>query len=155
MQLIWLIDAIKIIIIRRFFHAISSFILTFLIMSIILIFWIFLTVFRLITCAHDSELVIACLIVIMKTIKIIDDLIELKLKKKIVDLNVSWLDNFIWSDLNELNVCDFLMFCAVFVVLNLVINLNWFLMIIFNLVCIVSNPIFVSIFTIFVFSLKS
>ena len=53
MQLIWLIDVVEIMIIRRFFHAVFSSILAFLIMSIILIFWIFLTVSRLITCAHD------------------------------------------------------------------------------------------------------
>ena len=46
MQLIWLIDVIEIMIDRRFFYAVFSSILTFLIMSIILIFWIFLTVFR-------------------------------------------------------------------------------------------------------------
>ena len=61
---------------------IFSSILTFLTMSIVLIFWIFLIVFRLIICVHDSEFVIAYLIVVMKTIKIIDDLIESKFEKK-------------------------------------------------------------------------
>ena len=97
MQLIWLIGAAEIMIIRRFFHAVFSSILIFLVISVILIFWIFLTVFRLTTCAHDFEFVIACLIVIMKTTKIIDDLIELKFEK-IVNLNVLWLDNFIWNN---------------------------------------------------------
>ena len=155
MQLIWLVDAIEIMIIRRFFHAIFSSILAFLVISVILIFWIFLIVFRLIICVYNSELVIAYLVVIIKTIKIIDDLIELKFEKNVVDLNVSWFDDFIWNDLNELNVCDFLRFCAAFFILNLVTNLNSFLIVIFNLVCIANNSIFVSIFTIFVFSSRS
>ena len=117
MQLIWLIDAVEIIIIRRFFHVVFSLILAFSATSIILIFWIFLIVFWLTTCAHDFEFVIACLIVIMKTIKIINDLINLKFEK-ILDLNVLWFDDFIWNDLIELIVCDFLKFCAVFVVLK-------------------------------------
>ena len=150
MQLIWLIDVVEIIIIRRFFHAVSSSILIFLIISIILIFWIFLTVLWLTTCVHDFEF----LVVIMKKTKTICDLIDLKFEK-IVDLNISWLDDFIWSDLMKLIVNDFLRFCAAFVDSNLVIDLNWFLIIKFNLVCIVSNSIFVSIFTIFVFSSKS
>ena len=127
----------------------------FFFLSVILIFWIFLTVFRLIICVHDFEFVIACLAVIIETIKTINDLIELKFEKISIDLNVLWLDNFIWNDLIELIVCDFLRLCAIFVVSNLVTNLNWFLMIIFNLVCIASNSIFVSIFTIFMFSSRS
>ena len=150
MQLIWLIDAVEIMIIRRFFYAVFSSILTFLIISVILIFWIFLTVFRLTTCAHDFEF----LVVVMKTTETICDLIDLKFEK-IVDLNISWLDDFIWNDLIKLIVNDFLKFCAVFVVSNLMTDLNWFLMIIFTLACIASNLIFVSIFTIFVFSSRS
>ena len=61
MQLIWLIDAVEIMIIRRFFHVVFSSILIFLIMSIILIFWIFLIVFQLTICAHNFEFVIAYL----------------------------------------------------------------------------------------------
>ena len=155
MQLIWLIDVVEIMIIERVFHAVFSSILIFLIMSIMLIFWIFLTVSQLIICVHDFEFMIACLIVILKTIKIIDDLIELKFEKISVDLNISWFDDFIWSDLIKLIVNDFLNFCVVFVVSNLMTDLTWFLMIIFNLICIVSNSIFVSIFTIFVFSSKN
>ena len=150
MQLIWLIDAVEIMIIWRFFHAVFSSILIFLIISVILIFWIFLTVFRLTTCAHDFEF----LVVVMKTTETICDLIDLKFEK-IVDLNISWFDDFIWDDLIKLIVNDFLKFCAVFVDSDLMTDLNWFLMIKFNLVCIASNSIFVSIFTIFVFSSKS
>ena len=129
MQLIWLIDVVEIIIIRRFFHAVFSSILIFLIMSIILIFWIFLTVSQLIICVHDFEFVIACLTVVIKTIKMIDDLIELKFEKISINLNVSWFDDFIWSDLMKLIVCklivcDFFELCAVFVVSDLMINLN-------------------------------
>ena len=149
-----MIDAVEIIIIRRFFYAVFLSILIFLIISIILIFWIFLTVFWLTICIYDFKFVIACLIVIIKTTETIDDLIELKFEK-IVNLYISWFDDFIWNDLIELIICDFLKFCVVFVVSNLMINLNWFLMIIFNLICIVNNLIFVSIFTIFMFSLKN
>ena len=111
MQLIWLIDAVEIMIIRRFFHVVFSSILIFFIMSVVLIFWIFLTVFRLTTCVYDFKLVITCLIIIMKTTKTIDDLIKLKFEK-IVDLNVLWLDDFIWNDLIKLIICDFLRLCA-------------------------------------------
>ena len=95
-----------------------------------------------------------------KKIKTIDDLIELKFEKISIDLNVSWLDDFIWNDLMKLIVCklivcDFFEFCAVFVVSDLVINLNWFLIIMFNLICIVNSSIFVSILTIFMFSSRS
>ena len=154
MQLIWLINAVEIIIIRRFFHAVFSSILTFLVILIVLIFWIFLTVFRLTTCVYDFKLVTACLIVIMKITETIDDLIKLKFEK-IVNLNISWFDDSIWNDLIELIICDFLKFCVVFVVSNLMINLNWFLMIIFNLACIANNSIFVLIFTIFMFSSRN
>ena len=155
MQSIWLIDVVEIMIIRRFFHVVFSSILTFFIMSVVLIFWIFLTVFRLTTCVYDFEFLIACLAVIIETIKIINNLIELKFEKISVDLNVSWLDDFIWDDLMKLIINDFLRFCAAFVVSNLVINLKWFLIIIFNLVCIARNLIFVSIFTIFMFSSRN
>ena len=114
MQSIWLIDVVEIMIIRRFFHVIFSSILNFFIILIILIFWLFLTVFRLTICVHDFEFVIACLIVIIKTIKIIDDLIELKFEKISINLNVSWFDDFIWNDLMKLIINDFLKFYAVF-----------------------------------------
>ena len=155
MQSIWLIDVVEIMIIQRFFYVVFSSILIFFIMSVVLIFWIFLTVFRLTNCVHDFEFSIACLAVIIETIKIINDLIEWKFEKISIDLNVAWFDNFIWNDLMKLIINDFLKFCAVFVVSSLVINLNWFLMIIFHLVCTASNSIFVSIFTIFMFSSKS
>ena len=164
MQLIWLIDVVEIMIIRRIFHAVFSSTLTFLIMSIMLIFWILLIVSRLIICVHDFEFMIACLTVVLKAIEIIDDLIELKFEKVSIDLNISWFDDFIWGDLIELIVSDFLNFCVAFAVSNLMIvfvvsslmtDLNWFLMIIFNLICIISSSIFVSIFTIFVFSSRS
>ena len=133
MQLIWFVGAVEIIIIRQFFYAIFSSILIFFNHVSHIDFLNFLTVFRLTTCAHDFEFVIACLSVVMKTIKTIDDLIELKFEK-FVDLNISWFDNFIWNDLMQLIVCDFLRFCAVFVVSNLMADLDWFLMIIFNLI---------------------
>ena len=155
MHLIWLIDVVEIMIIRRFFHVAFSSILTFFIMSVVLIFWIFLTVSRLTTCVHDFKFLIACLVVIIKTTKIIDDLIELKFRKISIDLNISWFDDFIWDDLMKLIINDFLKSCAAFAVSNLMINLNWFLMIIFNLVCIANNLIFLSIFTIFMFSSRS
>ena len=79
----------------------------------------FLTVSRLTTCVHDFEF----LIVVMKTTETICDLIDLKFEK-IVDLNISWLDDFIWNDLMKLIVNDFLKFCAVFVDSDLVIDLN-------------------------------
>ena len=129
MQLIWLIDAVEIMIIWRLFHAVSSSILAFLTMSVVLIFWIFLAVSRLIICVHDFEFMATCLVVVIKTIKAIDDLIELKFEKISVDLNVSWLGDFIWDDfmkliVYKLIVCDFFEFCVVFAVSNLMTNLN-------------------------------
>ena len=79
------------------------------------------------------------MIVIIEIIKIIDDLIELKFEKILIDLNVLWFDDFIWNDLIKLIANnDFLKFCAVFVVSNLTTDLNWFLMIMFNLICILT-----------------
>ena len=112
-QLIWLIGAVGVMIIRRFFHAVFSSILIFLVMSVILIFWIFLAVSRLITCVHDFEFVAACLAVVIGTIKTIDDLIKLEFKRISIDLNVLWLDGFIWSDFMKLIVCK-LMVCGFF-----------------------------------------
>ena len=160
MQLIWLVGAVGVMIIWRFFHAVFSSILAFLVMSVILIFWIFFAVPRLITCAHDFEFVATCLAVVIETIKTIDDLIKLKFWEVSVDLNVSWLCGFIWGGLMKLIVCklivcDFFEFCAVFVVSDLVTNLNWFLIIMFNLACIASSSMFVSILTIFMFLSRS